>query len=101
MKLAKFGEFYTPRTNLTVDEAICPFRGRIGFEVYMKNKPPKYGIKVECVCKFTGVACNMEIYSVTEDFVDTLVNRLLEPFKGRNHRVFIDSRYSSSTLSKA
>ena len=100
--LAKFGELYTPRANITVDEAICPFRGRIGFRVYIKNKPHKYGMKVECVCEsLTGMVCNMEIYTATGDTtVDALVTRLLEPFKEKNHHVFMDRRYSSPTLFK-
>ena len=43
--ITKFQDVYTPEEQLTIDEAICPFRGRIFFHVYIKGKPHKYGIK--------------------------------------------------------
>jgi hypothetical protein len=44
--ITKFQDVYTPEEQLTIDEAICPFRGRIFFRVYIKGKPHKYGIKM-------------------------------------------------------
>ena len=29
-----------------MDEAMIPFKGRVGFKQYMKDKPTKWGIKV-------------------------------------------------------
>ena len=97
-----FAELYTPRANIIVDEAICPFRGRIGFRVYIKNKPQKYGMKVECVWEsLTGMVCHMEIYTAAGDnTVDALVTRFLLLFKEKNHRVGMDRRYSSPTVFK-
>ena len=46
----KFQDVYTPEEKLTIDEAICPFRGRIFFRVYIKGKPHKYGIKMFELC---------------------------------------------------
>lgn len=61
--LTKFHLLYTPFANLTVDEAMCPYRGRIHFRVYMKNKITKYGFRIECVCESAaGILCNMEVY---------------------------------------
>jgi hypothetical protein len=37
---------YTPVEQMTIDEAIRPFRGRIFFRVYIKGKHHKYGIKI-------------------------------------------------------
>lgn len=41
---------YSCSEYLTVDEMLCPFRGRCLFRVYMKSKPARYGIKVMCLC---------------------------------------------------
>lgn len=30
----------------SVDEQMVPFKGQLGFKVYMKNKPAKWGVKV-------------------------------------------------------
>jgi hypothetical protein len=44
--VTKFQHIYTPVEQLTIDEALCPFRGHIFFHVYIKGKPYKYGIKM-------------------------------------------------------
>ena len=44
--MTKFQDIYAPEEQLTIDQAICPFRGRILFRVYIKGKPHKYGIKM-------------------------------------------------------
>lgn len=43
-------KYYTCSEYVTVDEMLCPFRGRCLFRVYMKSKPARYGIKVLCLC---------------------------------------------------
>lgn len=35
----KMSETYQPGNNLTIDEGVCPFRGRVHFKVYMKVNP--------------------------------------------------------------
>lgn len=45
----KFKSLYTPSGELTLDEAVIPFRGQLRFKVYMKNKPNKYGARLEVV----------------------------------------------------
>ena len=42
----KFAEVYTPRKNITVDEGLVKFNGRLSFKQYMPMKPDKFGIKV-------------------------------------------------------
>ena len=61
----RFKNLYTPSSNLTIDEAIASFKGRVSFQVYMKNKPQKYGVRIECVADAANrvVIHNMEIYT--------------------------------------
>lgn len=42
----KFAEAYTPGKNITVDEGLVNFNGRLSFKQYMPMKPDKFGIKV-------------------------------------------------------
>ena len=42
----KFKSNYTPSEYVTIDEAMIPFKGRLGFKQYIKDKPTKWGIKV-------------------------------------------------------
>ena len=37
-----FESAYTTHQDVSVDEAIIPFRGRLGFKQYMKDKPTKW-----------------------------------------------------------
>jgi hypothetical protein len=37
--VTKFQDVYTPEEQLTIDEAICPFREHIFFRVYIKGRP--------------------------------------------------------------
>ena len=72
----------------------------------MKNKPQKYGVRIECVADATsGVVVHMEIYSGQAGGLDktvkALVIRLLEDLGGKNHRVYMDRRYSSPELFQA
>jgi hypothetical protein len=62
----KFQIVYSPDEFLTIDEAICAFRGRIHFRVYMKEKPHKYRIKIFELCEAkSGYVCNLEVYAGT------------------------------------
>ena len=42
----KFAEAYTPGKNITVNEGLVKFNGRLSFKQYMPMKPDKFGIKV-------------------------------------------------------
>jgi len=42
----KFAEAYTPGKNITVDEGLVKFNGRLSFKQYIPMKPDKFGIKV-------------------------------------------------------
>lgn len=41
---------YIPGENLTIDEQLVPYRGRVSFRQYMPSKPDKYGMKVWWIC---------------------------------------------------
>jgi hypothetical protein len=61
--VTKFQDVYTPEEQLTI-EAICPFRGRIFFRVYIKGKPHKYGIKMFEVCEAKSCYMyNLDVYT--------------------------------------
>ncbi|XP_049958066.1 piggyBac transposable element-derived protein 4-like [Schistocerca serialis cubense] len=65
--------------NLTIDEAMCPFRGRTSFRVYMKNKPNKYGIKLYALCNSsTGCMLNCDVYTGSARSVDNSIQDLVK-----------------------
>lgn len=59
---------YSCSEYLTIDEMLVPFRGRCKFRVYIKSKPARYGIKIQCLCDArTFYLYNAFIYSGKEN----------------------------------
>ncbi|XP_063220583.1 piggyBac transposable element-derived protein 4-like [Bacillus rossius redtenbacheri] len=92
-----------PSENLTIDEGMCPFRGRLHFRVYIKNKPHKYGIKLYILCDTnTGYVLNCEVYTggagSVENSIESLVRRLFHDYFHKAHTIYMDRFYSSPTL---
>ena len=55
---------YNPEENLTIDERISPFHGRVGFKIFMKSKPHKYGLKIWMLCGATvRYVHNFQVYT--------------------------------------
>lgn len=90
--------------NLSLDESLLLFRGRLSFRQYIKNKKARYGIKFYFVCTKDGYVLNMQIYSGRSEGglskIETLVTSLLEPYLDRGHHIFMDNFYNSVGLSK-
>jgi hypothetical protein len=59
----KFQQTYYPEEAVSVDEGMCPFRGRASFRVHMPQKPNKYGMKLFILAESrTGYIWNFEVY---------------------------------------
>ncbi|UYV74502.1 PGBD5 [Cordylochernes scorpioides] len=102
----KFKNVYQPDVKLTIDKAICPFRGRIHFRVYIKGKPHKYGIKMYQLCEAsTGYTCNIDVYTgkhpdkaAEYNSIMSLVGRLAESNFEKGHIIYFDRWFSSPQL---
>ena len=52
-----------PSHNLSMDECMVSFKGRLGIKQYIKDKPNKWGIKVFLCCDSLTVYCfRFDIY---------------------------------------
>ena len=59
-----FQSVYNPSQNVSVDEAMIPFKGRSTLKQYMPLKPVKRGIKVWALADATnGYICNFQVYT--------------------------------------
>lgn len=47
------------KRNLSVDEQIVPFKGKLSVKLYMKGKPNPWGIKIFLLCGESGIVYNM------------------------------------------
>ena len=55
---------YSPKQELSLDETMIPWRGRLKFRTYNPRKITKYGVLLRMVCEAVlGSNCNIEMYS--------------------------------------
>ncbi|XP_015122985.1 uncharacterized protein LOC107045284 [Diachasma alloeum] len=97
----------TPGQDLSVDEAMIAFNGRLLIKQYMPAKPTKWGIKVWTIADpKSGYMLGMKIYlgkkEPTQDksllLGEQVVLNMTEPFSGKFHHVFFDNFFSSVRL---
>ena len=93
--------------SVSVDEAMIPFKGRLSFKQYMKDKPVKHGIKVIVLAdgKY-GYIKKLQIYtgrnstlSQNELGLSTkVVLDLMDGLENRHHKLYVDNYYTSPSL---
>lgn len=90
---------------LCINKSIIPFRGRIIFRQYMKQKRHKYGIKIFKLCCDNNYTYNFCIYTrkslEKENTTPTnVVMNLCENMFDKGHTLYTDNYYTSVDLAK-
>ena len=87
--ITKFQDNYTPEEQLTINEAMCPFRRHIFFHVYIKGKPHKNGMKMFELCEAkSGYVYNLDVHTGAHptnsehNTAFSVVDRLCDKIKG-------------------
>ena len=105
----RYTEVYGPTRELSIDESIIKFKGRLHMKQYLPSKPVRWGIKQFALCESkTGYALKFITYggqgSVTteENFTvtETICLKLLNGFLNKGHIIFMNNYYSSPKLFK-
>ena len=101
MLITKFQDVYTPEEQMTINKAICPFRGCIFYCVYIKRKPHKYWIKIFELCEAKSCYIyNLEVYTGAHptnsehNTAFSVVDRLCDKIKWNGHCVYMDRWFS-------
>ncbi|KAJ8967170.1 hypothetical protein NQ314_003059 [Rhamnusium bicolor] len=103
---SKMIEIYQPGKNLSLDESMVLWRGRLNFRVYIKNKRHKYGIKLYILTEPDGLVLNMSVYTGSLDsaggkgHTKKVVLGLMENHLNCGHSIFMDNFYVSVGLAK-
>ena len=64
-----FESDFNMHQSCTIDEAMIPFKDRLKFKQYMKDKPTKWGIKVFVLANSqTGYVERIQVYTARERF---------------------------------
>jgi len=97
----KFRSVYSPKQELSLDESMIPWRGRLKFRTYNPGKITKYGVLVRMVCEaVSGYVYNMEIYSAEGKKLEDTVLSLLDRNLDQNHHLYQDNFYNSVRLAE-
>jgi len=60
----RFQTAFKPGKQLSIDEAMIQFDGRLAWKQYMPKKPVSWGIKLWCLCdSTTGYCLNFSVYT--------------------------------------
>ena len=95
-----FRSVYSPKQELSFDEAMIPWWGYLKFWTYNPGKIIKYGVLKRMVCEaVSGYICNMEIYSGEGKKLEDTVLSLLDRNLRQNHHIYQDNFYNSVRLS--
>ena len=101
--LASFQSNYVPQQTVTVDEAMIPFKGRLSFKQYMKDKPTKWGIKVFVLSDASnGYVYRFQIYAgksmdqgVEVGLCSRVVLELMEGLEDHGFELYTDNYCTS------
>ena len=102
----RFRDVYRPRCELSVDEGMIGFKGRLSFRQYIPAKPTKWGIKVWQLCESQSAYClNFEVYTgrvagvlAPHGLGHRVVMNMMHPYLNRNHHVYFDRFFTSTQL---
>ncbi|CAK1582148.1 unnamed protein product [Parnassius mnemosyne] len=95
---------YSPGKQLSLDESMVLWRGRLIFRQYIKNKRHKYGIKLYVLAEPDGTVLNFQVYSGANDttsgkgHTEKIVLKLLEERLDYGHSIYMDNYYNSYNL---
>ena len=120
--IKNFQSSYTLNREVSLDESMIGFKGRLGFIQYMPKKPTKWGLKAFVVSDAkTGYIYNWHLYTGTEisnslqlttvlilctgkddslasgdvGMTHAVVMKLVDPIKDSGHHVYMDNYYTS------
>ena len=101
-----FKQNFQPGREVSVDEAMISFKGRLYFKQYLPMKPNKWGIKVWMLCDAkTGYIVRFEIYTgkhgrrnPDKPLGEEVVDLLMDGMKNLKHHVYFDRFFTSVHL---
>lgn len=96
-----------PQKELTIDESLVLFRGRLGIRQFIKNKRHKFGIKLYVLADPNGLVHRIHMYKGSNDselggtgHVKKVVLKLVEDYLYAGHSLYMDNFYNSVDLAE-
>ena len=107
----KFQNYYTPERDVSIDESMMKFKGRLGWKQYCPLKVNKYGVKYFLLCESkSGYVYRFIVYVgkytlylpkyENNNIIDRYVLTLMDPLLGKGYFLTCDNFYTNYHLSK-
>ncbi|CAG5024854.1 unnamed protein product [Parnassius apollo] len=103
----KMDSCYYPAKELSLDESMVLWRGRLKFRQYIKNKKHKYGVKLYMLTESDGLILKFRVYAGSQDIevagkghAEKVVMQLMEKHLQNGHSLYMDNYYNSFHLAK-
>lgn len=102
----KMSSVYYPNKNLSLDESMLLWRGKLVFRQYIQNKRHKYGIKSYMLTESEGLVMNLIVYAGKSDqlgglgHAEKIVMSLMQNYLNVGHSLYMDNYYNSYGLAK-
>ena len=97
--------YFVPRRNISIDERMVAFKGRIGMKQYIKDKPTKWGFKLWILASSdSGYTFKFDVYTgkrltqTTHGLGYDVVMSLMDGLFRQGYHLFCDNFYSSPKL---
>ncbi|GBM21673.1 PiggyBac transposable element-derived protein 4 [Araneus ventricosus] len=105
----KFRNLYIPDKNLSIDESLMRFKGRLSWKMFIAKKRARFGLKFFVVCEVgTGYIADFLIYTGNGTVYNPkfakypvstkIVLHLMDRFLGQGYCVTMDNYYMSPQL---
>ena len=104
MLIARAQSVYIPDKEVSIDEELVLWRGRLVFRQYIPGKRHKYGIKLFVLCDPHGYAYNWQMYTGKTNAIagfglsESVVLKLMEPLLDKGYNLYTDNFYTSYPL---
>ncbi|KAL7637887.1 UNVERIFIED_CONTAM: hypothetical protein RMT77_011499 [Armadillidium vulgare] len=95
---------YYPSQNLSLDESLLLWKGRLIFRQYIKSKRSRFGIKIFKLVDSNGVTVKTKIYTgkmeEKDEFskTETIVVNMMQDFLEKCHHLYTDNFYTTPKL---
>ena len=104
-------QVFSPGKDVSIDESLVLFKGRLSFQQYIKSKRALFGIKLYQLCTSNGNLLDFIVYhgniapQLTEmedgaPITERIPATLMERYFGKGHNLYIDNFYTSFRLAK-
>ncbi|XP_064292998.1 piggyBac transposable element-derived protein 4-like [Plodia interpunctella] len=98
---------YYPLRELTIDESLILWKGRLRFRQYITGKAHRYGIKLYILADANGIILKIHVYAGSQDtqvggknHIKKVVHLLMKKYIEKGHSLYLDNFYTSVGLSE-